>query len=101
MKGEVIEKFEIYPKANVKLEKDVYAFINSDYKEINAIISNNDDKLKGFVELNLPKNWISIPKRHEVSINNKGESKSYKFSSGSTSKTLTVGGTSTFRATYI
>ena len=80
VKGEVIEKFEIYPKANVKLEKDVYAFINSDNKEINAIITNNDDKLKGFVELKLPKNWISIPKRYEVSINNKGESKSYKFS---------------------
>ena len=80
VKGEVIEKFEIFPKANIKLEKDVYPFINSDNKEINAIVTNNDNNLEGFVELNLPDNWISSPKRHKVSINNRGESKSYNFS---------------------
>ena len=80
VKGEVIEKFEIYPRANVKLEKEVYAFINSDNKEIKAIITNNDDNIEGFVELNLPDNWFSTPKRHKVSITKKGESKAYKFS---------------------
>jgi LmbE family N-acetylglucosaminyl deacetylase len=80
VKGEVIEKFEIYPKATVKLNKEIYAFVNSNTKKINAIVTNNGEKFEGFIELNLPNNWESSPLRHKVFIENKGKSKSYKFS---------------------
>ena len=82
--GEVIQKFEIYPRVNVKLDKEVYAFVESNTKNINAIVTNNDKKLEGFVELNLPDSWISNPLRHKILINNEGDSKSYKFSVTST-----------------
>lgn len=79
VKGEIIEKFEVYPKATVKLDKKLYAFVNSNKKEIKAIVTNNDNSFEGFVKLNLPENWTSYPLKHQVLIKGKGESKSYSF----------------------
>lgn len=79
VKGEVYQDFEILPDASISLKESVYIFKNSNQKTIDVEVKAYADGLSGKLELNSSENWNISPKFHEISLTNKGESKTFTF----------------------
>ena len=79
VKGEVYENFEILPEASLDFDKSVYVFKNSETKSVQVNVKAFKESVVGQLKLNLPKDWKVSPNYHEVTLNSKGESKSFSF----------------------
>jgi LmbE family N-acetylglucosaminyl deacetylase len=79
VKGEVYQNFEILPEASLDFDKSVYVFKNSETKIVQVNVKAFNDSVVGRLKLNLPNYWKISPNFHKVTLNTKGESKSFSF----------------------
>lgn len=78
-KGELYRPFEIIPEASAKISEKVIIFENDQQKNLEIIVKAGRDNLKGFVELNHPKDWNVSPEKHAISISHKNEEQRFVF----------------------
>ncbi|MEA1786203.1 PIG-L family deacetylase [Arenibacter sp. GZD96] len=78
-KGEIVQSFEILPKATANIDENVFVFATKDAKEIPVRIKAMEKNLEGSVRLQLPKNWTSSPDKIDFVISQKGEERTVVF----------------------
>ncbi len=77
-RGEVYQPFEVLPPAFVELDEGAY-FFPENSREVRVRVTANRENLKGWLRLNLPKNWSATPADTAVLIGRKGGSATFAF----------------------
>ena len=77
--GEIIQKFQVLPKATTQLSKKVLLFKDNTPKEVRVNVTSHVEKFNGLVTLKTPVDWSFNPKNHKVQIEKIGETKEYIF----------------------
>ena len=77
--GEIIQKFQVLPKATTQLSKKVLLFKDNTPKEVRVNVTSHVEKFNGLVTLKTPVDWSFNPKNYKVQIEKIGETKEYIF----------------------
>ena len=78
--GEVLQNFQILPKATVQLKDKVILFQKDNIKKVSLQVRAHIQNFKGYVTLKVPKNWDFFPKKQDVEIDRAGAVKEFIFS---------------------
>jgi len=78
--GEVLQNFQILPKATIQLKDKVILFQKDKVKKVSLQVRAHIQNFKGFVTLKVPKNWDFFPKKQDVKIDRAGAVKEFIFS---------------------
>ena len=78
--GEVLQNFQILPKATIQLKDKVILFQKDKVKKVSLQVRAHIQNFKGFVTLKVPKNWGFFPKKQDVKIDRAGAVKEFIFS---------------------
>lgn len=78
-KGELYRPLEIIPEASAKITEKVIIFENDKQRDIRVVVKAGRNDLKGFVEIEHPKDWGVFPEKQKVDIKNKGEEQTLVF----------------------
>lgn len=77
--GEVIQNFQVLPRATTQLSEKVLLFQEAAPKKVRLQVQAHVDNFKGTVSLCTPKNWTVTPEKQEVDITQAGAMKEYEF----------------------
>ena len=77
--GEVLQNFQILPKATIQLKDKVILFQKDKVKKVSLQVRAHIQNFKGFVTLKVPKNWDFFPKKQDVKIDRAGAVKEFIF----------------------
>jgi hypothetical protein len=77
--GEVIQNFQILPRATTQLSEKVLLFQEAAPKKVRLQVQAHVANFKGTVSLCTPKNWTVTPEKQEVDITQAGAMKEYEF----------------------
>ena len=72
-KGELYRPFEIIPEASAKITEKVIIFENDKQREIQVKVKAGKANLKGYVQLDHPKDWNVYPEKQNITLTNKNE----------------------------
>jgi LmbE family N-acetylglucosaminyl deacetylase len=72
VKGEMYNYLDIVPEVTTRILNEVALFNNEEKKSIAVKIKSGKDKIKGNLQLDLPKNWIVFPKLIPFNLDKKG-----------------------------
>ncbi len=78
-KGETYKPFAIVPKASVNVEEKVLIFGDENAQRIPVKVKSFTENLKGDLSLKAPEGWKISPENQEISLNAKGEEKTFWF----------------------
>jgi LmbE family N-acetylglucosaminyl deacetylase len=78
-KGELYRPFEIVPEVSAKITEEVIIFENDKQRDISVVIKAGRNDLEGFISMAYPKDWNVYPEKQKVSIANKGQEQTLKF----------------------
>ena len=78
--GEVLQNFQILPKATIQLKDKVILFQKDKVKKVSLQVRAHIQDFKGFVTLKVPENWDFFPKKQDVKIERAGAVKEFIFS---------------------
>ena len=79
VKGEVYKNLEIVPEAVVNFQKELYLVKNGDAKEVTAFVKSIKGSLIGKIKLISDEGWKINPEYYDLTFNDKGEEKEFKF----------------------
>ena len=77
--GEVIQNFQVLPRATTQLSEKVLLFQEAAPKKVRLQVQAHVANFKGTVSLCTPKNWTVTPEKQEVDITQAGAMKEYEF----------------------
>jgi len=77
--GEVIQNFQVLPRATTQLSEKVLLFQEAAPKKVRLQVQAHVANFKGTVSLRTPKNWTVTPEKQEVDITQAGAMKEYEF----------------------
>jgi LmbE family N-acetylglucosaminyl deacetylase len=77
--GEVIQNFQVLPRATTQLIEKVLLFQEAAPKKVRLQVQAHVANFKGTVSLCTPKNWTVTPEKQEVDITQAGAMKEYEF----------------------
>ena len=77
--GEVIQNFQVLPRATTQLIEKVLLFQEAAPKKVRLQVQAHVANFKGTVGLCTPKNWTVTPEKQEVDITQAGAMKEYEF----------------------
>ena len=77
--GEVIQNFQVLPRATTQLSEKVLLFQEAAPKKVRLQVQAHVGNFKGTVSLCTPKNWTVTPEKQEVDITQAGAMKEYEF----------------------
>lgn len=78
-KGEIYEPFYILPEVTSSIKEDVYIFNDNEAKKVSVEILANKERISGVLQLKVPEGWSVLPERTDLTIANKGMSKTVDF----------------------
>ena len=77
--GEVVQNFQVLPRATTQLSDKVLLFQEAAPKKVRLQVQAHVANFKGTVSLCTPKNWTVTPEKQEVDITQAGAMKEYVF----------------------
>ncbi|MDC0385862.1 PIG-L family deacetylase [Flavobacteriaceae bacterium] len=77
--GEIVQNFQILPRATTQLSEKVLLFKETTPKKVRLQVQAHVANFKGTVGLDTPENWIVLPEKQEVDIEQKNAMKEYFF----------------------
>ncbi len=77
--GEVVQNFQVVPRATTQLSEKVLLFQNQNPKKVLLQVQAHVENFKGEVELLTPKNWSVNPSKQEVFIKQAGAVQEFVF----------------------
>jgi len=79
VEGEVFRPFEIVPEVFINIKEELYLFGDREPQEISVIVKAGRPDLKGKLNLDIDKTWKVQPESYDFKIDQKGDSKTYRF----------------------
>jgi LmbE family N-acetylglucosaminyl deacetylase len=105
--GEMYRPLTVIPPVFLNLSNPVYIFINGQPKEVELTVEAGQDNVSGVVRLAVPEGWTVSPKKIDVQLTKKWQSKSLVFkvtpsenSSGKISASINIDGKDYRRSIY-
>ncbi len=77
--GEVVQNFQLLPRATTELVEKVILFQNQEPKQLRVKVRAHGSNFKGKVQLNTPKSWKVKPEVQQVHIEKAGASEEFVF----------------------